>query len=103
VTIPLPREAAEGLAQNKLIFRRLNDVIDVGANGAPSREPLPFVCECSDLACEQVIWLTRVQYHSVRALPGGFVLARGHDVAEIEGVVMETGEFVVVEKRPGLS
>jgi len=99
----MPRTALEGLAQNALIFRRVNDVIDVGANGAPSREPLPFVCECSDLACEQVIWLTRVQYHSVRALPRGFVLARGHDIGEIDGVVMETGEFVVWQKRPGLS
>jgi hypothetical protein len=99
----MPRTALERLAQNELIFRRLNDVIDVGANGAPSREPQPFLCECSDLACEQPIWLTRVQYHSIRALPGHFVLARGHDLLAIEDVLMETDEFVVVEKRLGLS
>jgi hypothetical protein len=103
VNTPTPRTSLERLAQNELIFRRLNEGIDLGADGAASPEPMPFLCECSDPACEQLIRLTRAQYRSIRALPGGFVLARGHDVHEIEGVLMETGDFVVVEQRLILS
>ncbi|MBV9309684.1 MAG: hypothetical protein JOZ73_02570 [Solirubrobacterales bacterium] len=91
----------EKIARNDSAFRDANDEIDTAAvehgfYGAP----VPFLCECSEPGCTQVIRLTREQYAHVRSNDRWFAHAVGHE-AEIEGAVrlVERHEgYIVVEK-----
>ena len=93
---------AEKLAQNNSTFRDANDEIEGAAieHQLGRGEPLPFICECSDSRCAQIIRLTLEEYAHVRSNERWFAHAVGHEEA-VEGAV-ETIErhpsFVVVEK-----
>src|SRR5215210_7206717 len=58
--------------------------------------PTPYLCECEDAACTDVIGLTRVEYEEVRAHPKRFVLASGHQESDSR-LVQEAPRFTVIE------
>jgi hypothetical protein len=63
-------------------------------------EPLPFICECSDGRCVEIIRLTLEQYAHVRSNERWFAHAVGHEEA-VEGAVATVEQhpgFVLVEK-----
>ena len=59
--------------------------------------PTPYLCECEDAGCTDVIGLTRVEYEEVRAHPKRFVLASGHQESDSR-LVQEAPRFTVIEK-----
>jgi hypothetical protein len=96
---------AEKIGRNNSIFREANDGIDVavgdyGLHGGPGAPRVPFLCECSDSRCTNVIRLTRAEYRHVRSNPRWFAHAPGHE-AEVEEAVrlLERHDgYIVVEK-----
>jgi hypothetical protein len=58
---------------------------------------VPFICECDDTACTQVLLIPLERYQEVRNNPEHFIHAPGH-LGPIERVVEEDDAFVVVEK-----
>jgi hypothetical protein len=69
----------ERAARNEAVFRDANERI------AERREALaavegrtPFLCECEDERCTEVVLLTRVEYERVRAEATRFVVVPGH-------------------------
>ena len=60
----------------------------------------PFLCECGDQSCRQLIHIPLDKYSEVRESPRRFILATGHDQRDgKETSTIETHEgFVVVEK-----
>jgi hypothetical protein len=93
---------AEKIARNNAAFRAANDEIAAAADdhGLADGRVVPFLCECSDGRCSEVIHLTLVEYSHVRSNPRWFAHARGHE-AVVEGAVQLLEEhpgYLVVEK-----
>lgn len=93
--------SAERVARNNVVFREANDkigeravLLDVVA------EPVPFICECADSGCTDVILLTLDEYSRVREHQTRFINAPGHDRAAggWAKVVEPHDGYVVVEK-----
>ena len=94
--------SAERVARNDAAFRQANEEInDVGQSfDRPDDELLPFLCECADMSCTEVLRLTPVEYEAIRRDPTHFINAHGH-VRNAKGwgrVVAEFDRYTVVEK-----
>lgn len=91
---------AERIARNDATFRDSNERIEAAAEQYGLRGPLPFICECADPTCVEIIRLTPAAYEELRANPRWFAVVAGHD--EVAGphtrVVEEREGYVVVEK-----
>ena len=93
----------ERVARNEALFREFNErVEDMAETFDPLGEGdalrIEFVCECGDLDCLERLELTRAAYEKVRSDPKRFVVAAGHEKAEIERVVAREEGYFVVEK-----
>jgi hypothetical protein len=85
----------ERLARNEVTFRRINEAIDAGRQ---TREGfVAFVCECSQLGCNDVVELTLGEYEHVRANSRRFFVLRGHE-GPAEEVVDSRAQFLIVAK-----
>jgi hypothetical protein len=91
----------EKIARNDSAFREANDGIDTAAADHGFYGGLvPFLCECSEPRCTEIIRLTREEYAHVRSNDRWFAHAVGHE-PEIDGAVrlLERHEgYIVVEK-----
>lgn len=87
-------------ARTEAVFRDVNERIAEIATRfhAPITQ---FVCECSDAGCTHRLEATLLEYEEVRASGATFLLAPGHEHADIERVVDERGPFQIVEKVHG--
>lgn len=92
----MERSDEQALA-NETRFREANEKI-----GARRRElsaitgATPFLCECEDPRCTQLVSLTLEQYEAVRARELHFLLVRGHPSRG--DIVAEHDGYVVVDK-----
>lgn len=84
-------------ARTEALFRDVNERIAESAERFES-DSTEFVCECSDPSCTHRIDVTLEEYEGVRADGATFMLAPGHEDADIERVVEKRGRFHVVEK-----
>lgn len=83
-------------AQNQAIFRQVNERIQELAERWSSE--IGFVCECMDTNCSESVSLSIAEYEEVRLDPGTFVVAPGHEVADVEDVVGGNERYTVVRK-----
>ena len=92
---------AEQVARNDAIFREANERIEQAAQQLDHAEHVPFICECADLSCREIVRLTVSEYEDVRSSPVRFVLMTGHELegTGLEEVIARRPEYVVVEKR----
>jgi hypothetical protein len=91
------QRSVERAANNEATFREVNEGLqekaaELGLGG----EPTPYLCECENEGCTQVIRLTRVEYESVRANPKTFIVVPGHE--DDAAVLREEAGFTVIEK-----
>jgi hypothetical protein len=92
---------AERVARNNMTFREANEQIRAKADEyGPPMERLPFLCECAEESCTQIVSLTPDEYSRIRAEPIHFLNAVGHDSAggPHVRVVDRRDRYVVVEK-----
>jgi hypothetical protein len=82
-------------ARNEATFRRINEAIDAGRQTRDGF--VGFVCECSQLGCNEVVELTLREYEEVRAHPRHFFVLRGHE-GPAEEVVDSRAHFLIVAK-----
>ncbi len=84
-------------ARTEALFRDVNERIAESAQRfeAPSTQ---FVCECADPNCTHRLEATLEEYEEVRADGATFMLAPGHDHADIERVIDRRRGFHIVEK-----
>jgi hypothetical protein len=89
------------IAENQSAFRRANERIEATAD-AMGLLVVPFVCECPDGHCEEIVRLTMDEYESVRVNPRCFFTVPGHEarsVAAGASVVVESfRDYVLVDK-----
>ena len=93
--------SAERVAANEATFRDANERIRDRADELDFPDPVPFLCECGEPGCREIVRLTLVEYERVRRNGGThFFVLPGHD--EIDGengrVQDRNDRFVVVEK-----
>jgi hypothetical protein len=90
-------QSEQRAARNEISFREANEKlgdkrVELSASGLT-----PFLCECSDPRCTEVIRLTLVEYEHVRSQPTWFVVAAGHDPGGGKSVE-EHDHYAVIEK-----
>jgi len=84
-------------AENEAAFRAANERLRTVFEDADS-EQLPFLCECSELACTEVVLVELEVYERVREEPAWFLLRPGHAQLEAERVVEAGDGYEIVEK-----
>jgi hypothetical protein len=91
---------AERIARNDAVFRAANEGIRKAADEHQIEGPIPFVCECADPTCRELLRLSLADYAAVRRNPRWFLNATEHHVAAHgwARVVDERDGYVVVEK-----
>jgi hypothetical protein len=91
-------EPAEKAAANESTFRGANERLEQkAAELSFGEEPSPYLCECEDRGCTQVILLARHEYEAIRAHPRTFVVLPGHESGD-ERMIEEGARFIIVEK-----
>ena len=89
----------ERIARNESAYRQVNEAIEAGRADSGEDVPRPFVCECGQLGCNQLVELTMREYEAVRANPRHFLMVEGHEIPDVEFVVERRDRYVVAEKH----
>jgi hypothetical protein len=91
------------LAANESVFRIANERMQRAAAShhfAPD-QGVPFLCECADPGCREIVMLSPEDYERVRAQPCWFLLVAGHEdpeAAHDERIVEAEHGYAIVEK-----
>jgi hypothetical protein len=91
----------EQLAENEVMFRRVNERIASAEHERAAPHELELVCECSDRDCVKVLRIEVAEYEWLRLNSRRFAVLPGHDAPAVEDVVERHAGFVVVEKHAG--
>jgi len=84
-------------AKNEVSFRKANERLGEKRTELDAEGRTPFLCECSDVDCTQIVRLTHREYEHVRSNPTWFVIVSGHD-AGVGTTAEDHGEYAIVEK-----
>ena len=95
-------ERERRLASNEAMFRQVNERLEeLNRTFADFTDRLRVVCECADMACAEMIDVPAEDYERVRSEATLFIVAPGHEVADVEDVVETHETFHVVRKQEG--
>lgn len=88
------------MAENEAIFRDANEQIERRARELDFPEAVPFICECGQPECRQLVRLMLDDYEAVRADSKHFFVLPGHDSAAGQSarVVGRHDTYLVLEK-----
>ena len=90
------------LAMNESVARNSNERLSRMAisHRFESSQGVPFVCECADAGCHEIVMLSLEDYERVRAQSCWFLLVAGHEDAEAthERIVEAENGYAIVEK-----
>jgi hypothetical protein len=93
---------ARKLAANQSTFRSANERMQRLARSYQfnATQRVPFICECADPDCREIVMLSLLDYESVRAHPDRFFLVAGHEDAEAthERILEAEAGYAIVEK-----
>jgi len=90
----------ERLARNESIFREVNErVREIAVEHGTDGHIYAFYCECSNPDCTLRLNLTVAEYEMVRSEGHRFLIAPGHNLPEIERVIMRTENWWVIAKE----
>lgn len=80
--------SGERIACNHAIFRTANDGISASAGEWEPQSRIPFLCECADEKCREIVRLTLQEYRDVRSDPRHFFNTPGHEASAHGWVVV---------------
>ena len=91
---------AERVARNDATFRAANEQIGDAASAYEMRHDVPFLCECADPTCREIVTVSLAEYERVRGNSRHFLNVPGHQrsAGPHARVVARRDGFVVVEK-----
>jgi hypothetical protein len=94
--------SAERIGRNDAIFRKANEGISEVAEAAEFPHRVPFICECADPDCREMVLMTLQEYAAVRQDPTTFVNVPGHEASgQGWARVVETHDTYVVVAKIG--
>jgi hypothetical protein len=92
-------ERERRLAENELLFRSLNEKVEqIARSHGTDQHVYEFMCECSNLGCDLRLRLTLAEYERARSDPAAFAVAPGHELPEIEDVILRAPGYQLVRK-----
>jgi hypothetical protein len=96
----MDRSLEERIARNDATFRAANERINAVAGAYDMETSVPFLCECADPTCVEIVRLELDQYEEIRADSRHFLNVPGHQRAAQGAavVVAERDGYVIVEK-----
>jgi hypothetical protein len=61
---------------------------------------VPFICECAEPRCTDIIRVSLTDYERVRSRPTWFLCREGHEAAHADDAIIEQQDgWMIVEKR----
>ena len=91
--------SVEQAANNEATFRLANESLEAKAGELGfGEERTPYLCECEDERCTELVQLTRQEYEAVRAHAKRFVMTPGHQEPD-DLVFQEEPGYTVIEKH----
>lgn len=88
------------LAQNETLFREVNERMeDLARIHTDDDHRYAFLCECSNAQCDLKLSLPLSTYEQARSDSAVFIVAVGHDLPEIEDIVLRGAGFQLVRKH----
>jgi hypothetical protein len=95
-------EREERIGLNETLFREVNErVKDINESFRSRIDQAEFVCECGDDSCTERVRMTLSEYDELRSESTHFVVRPGHEIPNVESVVLRREGYIVVEKKPG--
>ena len=91
------KQTEQRAARNEVLFREANEKLEDKRNELDIGGLTPFLCECGDPSCTELIVLRLEEYEHVRSRGNRFVVARDHQ-AQDAATAEEHDAYVVVEK-----
>ena len=95
------------IAENESLFRAANEAIELEAEAlGVGADLVPFVCECPDVSCTEIVELTLVEYEEVRAGATRFFVQPGHQAVAVTAraaVVVEERDNVCIAEKVGVA
>jgi hypothetical protein len=92
----------EEIGQAQVAYRTENEAIQASADKLTLLGPIPFVCECPDRGCSEIVRLSFDEYEAIRQYPRRFFNVSGHETASVEAgaerILLVAGDLTVVEK-----
>jgi hypothetical protein len=86
----------ERIAENQATFRVANERIEATADQMNLAGRVPFICECCDPTCMEIVRLNLDEYEDVRQHPRRFFTVPGHTEAAVQA-----GAATVAKRLPG--
>ena len=95
-------ERARRVGLNEAIFRQVNEQIrDLTRDFGTEETTMTVICECGDGECAERLEIPSSEYERVRSDSRRYVIAKGHEIPDLESVVEQTDRYDVVQKREG--
>jgi len=92
----------ERIAENQASFRDANEKIEAAADSMELLGRVPFICECADPTCMEIVRLNLEEYENVRQHPARFYTAPGHSALAVAAaaalVAEECDGYTLVDK-----
>ena len=103
VPVPPVTRLQEQIGHAQVAARAENEKIHASADAFSVAGPIPFVCECADPDCSEIVQLDFLEYDAIRKYPRRFFNVTGHEKPAVEAaaeqIVLVAGELTVVDKR----
>jgi hypothetical protein len=87
----------ERAARNEVLFREANEKINRKGGELDFAGKIPFLCECEEPTCTEVLRLEADEYERARSSPRQFLVSPGHETREAN-VIESNDRFMIVEK-----
>jgi hypothetical protein len=91
------------IGQAQVRFRAENEAIHASSDSLAMLGPIPFVCECPDPDCREIVRMSFDVYDTIRQDPRRFFNVSGHEAASVAAraeriVAVIAGGLTIVEK-----
>ena len=97
----MPDARSRRIADNESRFREINERLEADLRRLPSDDgPVEFVCECGQSDCSASVLLTIDEYEQVRKDSATFAMLPGHEIEDVEDVVLSNERYQVARKKP---
>ena len=84
--------------ENEERFAAANAQIGTAADALHIQESVPFLCECSNMRCTEIIQVSHAAYVDLKSQESTFILLTGHEDADVEQVVGQRNGYLLVQK-----
>ena len=95
------------IAENESLFRSANEKIELAAESVVYQgEKVPFLCECPDVSCTEIVQLTLADYENIRTGPTRFFVVPGHQALAVQAnaaITIEERDDVVISEKIGIA